>query len=182
MKEIWKDIRGYKGLYRISSLGKVESIERINYFPYKGVLRKRIIGGILLKQKINTYGYFCIALCKNGKMKHYILSNLIGKHFIPNPDNKFAINHKDGNKLNNNINNLEWLSVSENLKHAHRTGLIDNKGSKNPNHKLTEADILQIRKLFPPAFDYTQVDIARIYNVNKGQISCIIKRKTWSHI
>lgn len=77
----------------------------------------------ILKPQINTSGYWTIGLYKNGKRKLYRIHRLIGKAFIPNPYNKPEINHKDGNKLNNHIENLEWVTTSENTQHAWDTKL-----------------------------------------------------------
>lgn len=107
MKEIWKDIEGYEGLYQISNLCNV----------------KKISSGRILKQCKNAYGYLKVGLNKNGKQKVFCIHTLVARAFIPNPENKSQVNHKDGNKTNNNINNLEWVTQQENLAHAFKTGL-----------------------------------------------------------
>ena len=118
MEEIWKDIRGYEGLYQISNLGRIKSLPkwRVKYG----------YGEIILKQSIGKKGYKVISLNKNKKRKQYKVHRLIAEAFIPNPENKPQINHIDGNKLNNDINNLEWCTQNENIQHAYNTGLYKN--------------------------------------------------------
>ena len=90
----------------------------------------------VLKQKHCANGYRSVKLFKDGKHSHLLVHRIVAKTFIPNPDNKRYVNHIDGNKANNNVNNLEWCTASENLKHAFKTGLskpikgADNKQSK----------------------------------------------------
>ena len=98
MEEIWKDIKGYEGKYQISNLGKVKSL---------------IGNSKILKPEIRA-GYYSIQLCKNGKCTHKRIHRLVAEAFIPNPNNLPMINHKDENKLNNNVDNLEWCDNTYN--------------------------------------------------------------------
>lgn len=106
MTETWKDIKGYEGLYQISNLGDV----------------KRISSGKILKPYSHN-GYIRVALSKDNTPKHMDIHRLIAQAFIPNPENKPEINHKDGNKENNSIQNLEWCTRKENMSHAKKMGL-----------------------------------------------------------
>lgn len=101
MKEIWKDIKGYEGLYQISNLGNVKSM-----YNYRGI-------GNILKPRLKK-GYYQIGLRKNNVRKWYAVHRLVAKTFIPNPDNLPQVNHKDENKLNNKVDNLEWCTVHYN--------------------------------------------------------------------
>lgn len=105
MKEIWKDIKGYEGLYQISNMGRVKRLED-NFITqgYKG-----------------EYANF--TLKKNGISKCFAIHRLVATHFIPNPLNKKEVNHIDGNKHNNCVNNLEWNTHQENTIHSYKTGL-----------------------------------------------------------
>ena len=120
--EIWKPIRGYEGVYEVSSLGRVRSLDRY-VKHYTGVLRK--LKGKYLATTISN-GYLSTGLTKNGKTKTHNIHRLMGVSFIPNPENKRCINHIDGNKLNNSLENLEWTTDKENLNHAWDNGLCEN--------------------------------------------------------
>lgn len=107
MQEIWKDIPDYVGIYQVSNLGNVRSI------TYQGIPKIRI-----LKPKYHHSGYVMYTLCKNKVHKNIYAHVLVARSFIPNQNNKPNINHIDGNKHNNVLSNLEWVSRSENTLHA----------------------------------------------------------------
>lgn len=117
MEEIWKDIEGYEGLYKVSNLGNVLSL---NFGA-----RNRILSGIqrTLKGARSSSGYYHVQLYKNGTVSTKLIHILVASAFIPNPNNKLEVNHKDGNKANNAASNLEWATRKENLEHAYNTGL-----------------------------------------------------------
>ena len=111
MKEIWKDIKGYEGMYKISNFGRIKSLERMvksNNNNY------RKIKEIILKQRKDKYGYYKVSLNKDSKSKLYFVHRLVAQAFISNPNNYLCINHKDENKENNEVNNLEWCTVKYN--------------------------------------------------------------------
>lgn len=118
-KEVWKDVIGYEGLYEVSSLGRVRSLDKLVNGNNSKVLRK----GIILKPQEKKYGYLAVNLYKYRKMKSLTVHRLVAKAFIENLDNKPEVNHIDGNKKNNSIYNLEWVTSSENQKHAFEKGL-----------------------------------------------------------
>ena len=112
----WKPIKGYEGLYEVSDKGQVRSLDRINH---RGTKYK----GRILRNRNTPNGYYAVMLSKNGIEKIYTVHRLVATTFIPNPENKEEINHKDGNKKKNILENLEWVTRSENVKHAYKTGL-----------------------------------------------------------
>lgn len=125
-KVIWSEIENYEGMYEISSTGIVRSKNRLVTRTYQnGKVVTQPILGQNIKLTINTYsGYLECNLCKDGQTKTKSVHRLVAQAFLPNPDNKPAVNHKDGNKLNNDVNNLEWVTAKENTAHAIQTGLF----------------------------------------------------------
>ena len=119
-EEIWKDIVGYEGLYQVSNFGRVKSLDRIVYTA-NGI---RKYHGKILKQILDSQKfYFLVRLSKYGIVRIFQVHRLVAQTFIPNPENKPQVNHIDGNKKNNCLNNLEWNSRSENQQHALKNGL-----------------------------------------------------------
>lgn len=124
MKEIWKDIDGFEGYYQVSNLGRVKSLERIR-IANNG---KSETAQFQVKEKIlaiskQTQGYSQVNLCKDGTQKTHRLNRLVAITFIPNPENKPEVNHIDGNKDNNCVSNLEWVTSKENTRHKLTHGL-----------------------------------------------------------
>lgn len=147
VNEYFANLKGYEDIYMISNYGTIKSTDR--YVKNKNGYRK--IYGKILKARVDKYGYLRIGLMKNKKQKHYLVHRLVAETFIPNPDKFPIINHKDGNKLNNHISNLEWCNQSYNIIHAYKAGLKVGKsakhnGIKNPNSKLNEEEVLLIFK------------------------------------
>lgn len=107
MQEIWKDILGYEGKYQVSNLGNIKNLKYLNSNKTK-----------LMCLKKHNKGYKQVELSKNHKTKTYLVHRLVAQAFIPNPNNYPLINHKDFNKQNNNVENLEWCNQSQNMKHS----------------------------------------------------------------
>lgn len=128
MKEVWKDIAGYEGLYQISNLGNVKSLN----YNHTGNPK-------LLSIKNGAGGYKFVTLCNNGVHKNRTIHILVAKAFIENKNSKPCVNHINGDKSNNTVKNLEWVAYSENTRHAIRTNLRADsymrgvKGKNNPN-------------------------------------------------
>ena len=121
--EVWKDVVGYEGLYKVSDRGNVFSVERIS-------LNGRKIGGIILKPKYNRAGYLRVNLCKNGKVKSKLIHRLVTEAFIPNPKKLPQVNHKDENPSNNELSNLEWCDARYNNTYGTRIEKVAKAQSK----------------------------------------------------
>ncbi len=136
--------------------------------------------GLFLCHPCNKIGYNVVCFRKNNKRKHFLVHRLMAKQFLSNPLKKKQINHKDGNKLNNNINNIEWSTCEENIRHCWKNNLHSRPfGENNSSAKLTEFDVKEIRKTNKPI---SLLELAKKYKVDKTTIHLIIKRKTWKHI
>ena len=125
LKKEWKEIKGYEGKYIISNYGEVISLPR--YKKNKNKIQY-VEPKELSKYVSLTNGHVYVYLCNNGKNRNARLHRLVAETFIPNTNNLPQVNHIDGNKINNRIDNLEWCNQSENEKHAYRTGLAKPRG------------------------------------------------------
>ena len=158
---MWKDIKNYEGLYTIDENGNIKNS--------KGELRK---------VNYAKNGYCIIDLYKNNIRKTHFVHRLVAEMFIPNPNNYKVINHKDGDKTNNNINNLEWCTYSHNLVHA-----INNKLRRNTYEYQSVLSIEEVREI-PKLVEWglSKSEIARVLKVNISTIKAIFKGYTWFNI
>ena len=122
MEEIWKDIPGCEGRYQVSSLGRARSLSKIIQTG-RGKVDRWLEARILKEGLIDKHGYRRIAIGDRKSLPAQTMHRVVAITFIPNPENKYCVNHIDGNKLNNNLDNLEWTTSKENTQHAFRTGL-----------------------------------------------------------
>lgn len=116
MSEEWKDIKGYEGLYQVSNKGNIKSLSRI--VGTKKCGRHKLKERILKPCKCGKY--YSVTLCKNNKIVRKYIHRLVAETFISNSNNLLDVNHKDGNTYNNCVNNLEWCTRSENIKHSYQ--------------------------------------------------------------
>lgn len=127
--ERWADIPGYEGMYQVSDLGNVRSLDRVSTHSIRGAIKLhgKVLKGGLCK------GYPMVALCKDGKSKTHKVHRLVAAAFVPNPEGLPEVNHRDGCKSNNAARNLEWCTHSCNIRHAYAVGL------KTPRNDMTKA-------------------------------------------
>jgi len=158
----WIDLKNFEGLYQISNLGEVRSIRNSK--------------NNILKYGVSGKGYFQVNLCRGGYCKNHLLHRLLAIHFIPNPQNKPTVNHNNGIKTDNRIENLEWATFKEQMQHAFRTGLKKPVMGMIPkSRKLTQEKVNEIRS----ATNITQTNLSKKYGISVGQIQRILKNQNW---
>lgn len=175
--EIWKEIKGTQGLYYVSSYGRIWSVKN----------------KMIRKDTDNGKGYRFIKLTVKGKSKLHYVHRLVCLNFIENPENKKLVNHKDLNKSNNHLSNLEWVTASENMIHARDNGVLHiseyqkkrikeaNSGENSHLSKLTDKIVLEIRKIYSER-KLNYLEISKMFNVDRGTIGYIVRNKTWKHL
>jgi len=170
---VWKEVKGYEGLYEVSNQGHVKSLDRFDRLGRK-------CKGQVLKQALFKNGYLYVCLYKDGSPKRsFQVHRLVAKSFIANPENKPQVNHIDGDKTNNSTDNLEWSTRSENMRHAIVTGLKDMpNGEEHWSSKLTESQVLEIYIRVHKG--ETQQKLADEFKIGRKQISLIKLGKSWS--
>ena len=168
MKEMenWKAVVNYEGWYEVGDLGNVRSaIDRHGTFK-----------GKILKPGVNKKGYRNVVLYKDGKKHNFTVQRLVADAFLGLRPKSLQRNHKDGNKSNNRLDNLEYITPSENILHAFRTGLMDQHGERAHNRKLTREDVYEIMRLWG---EETPQALADRFNVCVGTIRKIAAGDHW---
>lgn len=158
MEEIWKAVPSEYKLYKVSNFGNIQVF-------YNGAWTSK-------QTKITKEGYMVARVSRHKKKVELRIHRLVAEAFIPNPNNKPYINHKDGNRCNNHVDNLEWVTPLENTHHAMRRGKYA--------VKLHPEQITQIRKLHSEG--HNQVQLGKKFGVTNGMICHIIKGRKWSWI
>lgn len=167
MQEIWKDIKNYEGLYQVSNLGRIKSLDRLDIYG-------RRVHGRILKPGKDHQGYLGIGLCKEGIRKSKRIHRLVAETFIPNPNKYLEVNHKDEDKENNAINNLEWCDRKYNGNYGTIKERIGNsnrgKNAGSKNHNARKVRCINTGEEFP-----TVVAAARRYNISDNTIRDMMK-------
>ena len=176
MKEIWRDIKGYEGLYQASNLGNIRSLDRKDG---RGFNRK----GFVMSPIPAKTGYLNIHLSKQGKGKTFQIHRLVAEAFLPNPENLQIINHKDENPQNNVVDNLEWCTYKYNsnygkMTHDFRSKIVS--AEKHPRRKLDWETVEKIRKLYKrKSKEFGCRGLSEKFGVCQTQIGNIVRGTSW---
>lgn len=165
--EQWKSLKGIVDCgdnYEISNLGNVRNVKTKK----------------LRTPQLRDNGYLATMLSYKGKVKNYLIHRLVALAFIPNPENKPMVNHLDGIKINDWVDNLEWSTGKENSDHAYENGLANNRGSNNVMARLTESDVVEIKKLLVQ--NVLHEDIAERFSIAKTAIAKIQRGERWAYV
>lgn len=166
MEEVFVPIKGYEGSYEISNKGRVRS-----------KMRK----GRFMKLLLQPSGYYRVGLRGDGPQKSFFVHRLVASHFVENNQDKPQVNHIDGNKLNNDYSNLEWVTPYENYHHARSIGLHESIMAENHcNSKLTNEQVVEIRKRRQQGETYNS--LANHFGMAKQNIYSLCTGKTWRSV
>lgn len=179
--EEWLPIFGYEGIYVVSNRGRIKVLKR-EWLSAKNYSLKRENGEKVLNNCFDKDGYAIVTLCAEGKLKTFRVNRIVATSFILNPDKKPVVNHKDGNKSNNNGKNLEWNTVSENGIHAYANNLqVSKKGESHARSRLKEKDIHEIRRLYKNGL-FKHKELAEMFKIHREYCAKIIRKQVWKHI
>ena len=172
-----RPVEGYEISYAVLPEGEVYSLPRTVSTPNGGA--RRFGGNTLAKVEIN--GYLYVNLSKPGGARQHLLHRLVAKAFIPNPFDLPQVNHIDGNKLNNRVENLEWVTAQGNIDHAIATSLRSDVGVANNNATLDEIAVTCIFNTHRSGW-FTYVQLAKMFGVNPPCIYKICTGRSWKHL
>jgi predicted XRE-type DNA-binding protein len=151
--------------FEISQLGIVRGIKKKN----------------IKSQYIGSTGYYFVSISKNNRSRPFRVHRLLASAFIPNPNNYPEVNHKDGCKTNNSLENLEWVTHRQNMEHAFDTGLANNTGEKNGQSKLSASQVDEIKKHLLRGH-LSQYKIAEMFGVSRSCVLGIKLGRLWKHV
>jgi len=171
-EEVWVDIKGWEGLYQISSFGRVKSLARHRRHSCKG--------DIILKGSIRNQ-YLGVNLKDKGKEKAKSVHRLVAEAFLPNLHNLPQINHIDGDKLNNTLSNLEWCDASENQIHAIKLGLATHDNTSSKNHYNTKSGFA-VSPFGQTFFFECRADFCRMHGLDKAAFQRVMVEKQKTHL
>jgi hypothetical protein len=178
-KETWKDVVGYEGSYQVSDKGRVRSLRRV-------IIRSNgspqyIHGRIIKPCAHQSYGHLFVALKIRGRKRNFYVHRLVLEAFVgPRPEGMECRHFPDREPANNKLENLSWATRKVNFsdKLIHGT---DNRGEKCPTAKLTDQDVLKIRRLHASG-RYTQIELSEFFGIERSSISRVVSGSRWGHL
>jgi hypothetical protein len=178
--EKWVGIKGFETLFMVSSCGRVKALPRKIRTRSNGNGNPYLKKEHLMKGSLTRKGYRYVTLRKNNQPLLKYVHRLVAEAFIPNPDNLASVNHIDGNKENNNVNNLEWMSLRDNSLDGIKKGLIKVTGEHKGTAKLNIEEVKNMRKLYRTGLKPKA--ISQRFNVTENCAYHVVTRRTWRHI
>lgn len=171
--EEWKAVPDFTGLYEVSDQGRVRSVR----------LNRRTRPGLILKPRPSNQGYLRVRLYRPGGFRgDFLIHRLVATAFIGAPAPDLVVNHKNGIRVDNRAENLEWVTRSENQLHATRVlGHHGTFGEIHPQSKLTESEVKEIRRLYREG-GLSQQALADRFGLNQNTVWKVVNRKTWGHV
>lgn len=177
IQETWKQSPLAPNHVLVSNVGNVRTIDRLAHCIRNGKESTQLRKGTKLSPWIGKHGYLIVSIKENGKRIKYLVHRLVASAFCSDYDPILSVNHIDCNKLNNNLCNLEWVTLGKNTELQWKDGLVDLRGEKHPSARLTDLDIFTIRQ----STDKVSF-LASSYNVSISLIYKIKQRKRWKHL
>ena len=176
-EEEWKDVVGYEGVYSVSNLGKIKSLDRL--ISYTGVNKIQKYPSIVLSQSLNSVGYYQVSMSVNNKRMRFMTHRVVADAFCEKRFGCNVVNHIDGNYTNNKSSNLEWVSCAENVRHAISTGLVKIHGERSHFSKFTDSQADIIRDIKKLGIKTSRLCV--LLGVHKSCINRIIKGETYNN-
>lgn len=174
-REVWRAVPGYEGKYEVSSRGRLRALAR------KADGRDWLVPARDLKLTQHKHGYLHCGLSKNGYQQYHLVHRLVAAAFLSPTPNSTEVNHKDGDKKNNRLDNLEWVTGSENQKHSYKLGLRKPmRGSLHKRAILTEEQVRWIHAWSREGF--SQSTIGAAFEIGQSHVSGIVRGKYWPHM
>lgn len=179
--EQWKDIIGWENIYQVSNFGRVKTLARKSEYGHFGGISIWTTIEKIKKQSFTKKKYLSVSFNANRVFKTFPVHRLVAIHFILNLENKPQVNHKWGIKWDNRASQLEWATSREDRIHAiHVLKVKSGIGIKNANSKLTEEQVVLIRKMRDEGISYYK--ISKIFNMDRSTIRDICLRTIWKHV
>lgn len=172
--EEWRPVVGWEGFYEVSNYGRFRSLDRVSSNG------RRHTGRMIGTRPVNGYLHAC--LCRPGQQSQYLAHRLVAAAFIGQCPPGHTVNHRDGDKQNNHISNLEYMTPSQQMRHARAVcGYVSVRGKQHPSTTLSDGKVMLLREMYRSGV-YTQQDLDAIFGISQTAVGRILDRTNWKHI